>query len=225
MPLRTAAVGVGPSLARPAMEPLKSLDDGDIDDIALVRRVARQLGVDAAALEGDVLRGGRRARGPRVSVALQQATLVLKCAVRRVDHGGFVASVAFSRMGSGRRRWREQADRARRRHRRGEARVRARWRCQFRRVLAGWKWLAAGDAANKLIVRDADTGAEKHAFEHGGCVFSVAFSPDGKWLAAGDGANKLIVRDADTGAEKHAFEHGDFVRSVAFSPTGKGRRR
>ena len=30
---------------------LKSLDDGDIDDIALVRRVARQLGADAAALE------------------------------------------------------------------------------------------------------------------------------------------------------------------------------
>ena len=75
--------------------------------------------------------------------------------------------------------------------------------------------------ANKLIVRDADTGAEKHAFEHGGAVLSVAFSPDGKWLAAGDSAKKLIVRDADTGAEKHAFEHGGDVSSVAFSPDGK----
>ena len=49
---------------------------------------------------------------------------------------------------------------------------------------------AAGDDANKLIVRDADTGAEKHAFEHGGTVYSVAFSPDGKWLAAGDNAKR-----------------------------------
>ena len=64
--------------------------------------------------------------------------------------------------------------------------------------------VAAGDDAKKLIVRDADTGAEKHAFEHGGTVLSVAFSPDGR-LAAGDNADKLIVRDADTGAEKHAL--------------------
>ena len=69
-------------------------------------------------------------------------------------------------------------------------------------------------------MRDADTGAEKHTFEHGRLVYSVAFSPDGR-LAAGDYANKLIVRDADTGAEKHAFEHGGFVFSVAFSPDGK----
>ena len=40
-----------------------------------------------------------------------------------------------------------------------------------------------------LIVRDADTGAEKHAFEHGSVV-TVAFSPDGV-VAAGDDAKKL----------------------------------
>ena len=83
--------------------------------------------------------------------------------------------------------------------------------------------VAAGDYAGKLIVRDADTGAE-HAFETRGPLNSVAFSPDGR-LAAGDYANKLIVRDADTGAEKHAFETGSPPNSVAFSPDGKCRRR
>ena len=75
-------------------------------------------------------------------------------------------------------------------------------------------------------MRDADTGAEKHAFEHGSAVNSVAFSPDGKWLAAGDEAYKLIVRDADTGAEKHAFEHGalSFRRVLAGWEVARRRR-
>ena len=71
---------------------------------------------------------------------------------------------------------------------------------------------------NAKARRDAATGAETRAFEHGGGVGSVAFSPDGRWLAAGDSSNKLIVRDADTGAEKRACD--GMTRSGALSLSG-----
>ena len=61
---------------------------------------------------------------------------------------------------------------------------------------ADGRWLASGDKAKKLIVRDATSGEQKHCFTHGGEVMSVAFSADGRWLASSDSAKKLIVRDA-----------------------------
>jgi WD40 repeat protein len=55
-----------------------------------------------------------------------------------------------------------------------------------------------------------------------GCVYQVAFSPDGKHLAAACQDKTVRVFDPATGEQTAvALEHKDFVYSVAFSPDGK----
>ena len=72
------------------------------------------------------------------------------------------------------------------------------------------------------MVRDFAQGCETHAFEHGGGVTCVAFSPCGTFVAGGSWQDKaLVVRDVATGANTHApFVHGGYVRCCSFSPDG-----
>ncbi len=55
-----------------------------------------------------------------------------------------------------------------------------------------------------------------------GCVYQVAYSPDGKLIAAACQHKTVRLYDADTARLlAHAREHTDFVYSVAFSPDGR----
>lgn len=95
----------------------------------------------------------------------------------------------------------------------------------------GWEWryLRQQCDSSEVIFRD-------HGYS--GCVYRVAYSPDGKWLASVGGGNpnyrmkignepivagETIVRRADSGAIVHTLRgHGNVIMALGFS--GDGRR-
>src|SRR5262249_23642429 len=79
-----------------------------------------------------------------------------------------------------------------------------------------------GDGTVKLL--DAATGEELSTVRHGGCVFVIAFSPDGKTLATGSShGNSCGLWEVATGKEVAVLGPGPHnVHSIAFRPDGKG---
>ena len=69
--------------------------------------------------------------------------------------------------------------------------------------------MAAGDYANKLIIRNLNTGDTVHSFDHEGAVRCCAMQ--GSLVAAGDHTNKVIIRNLNTGDTVHSFDHDDLV--------------
>jgi WD40 repeat protein len=81
--------------------------------------------------------------------------------------------------------------------------------------------LASSDEDGLLIVRDANSGAERYRLmlpkTH---VYCMAFSGDGKHIAAGCNAGKVAVWELATGAQKTLHAQSGNMRAVAFNPNG-----
>ncbi len=57
---------------------------------------------------------------------------------------------------------------------------------------------------------------------HKGCVFTIAFSPDGKYLVSGSADKKVKIWSVEQKKEIASLkQYNKVVRSVSFSPDGK----
>jgi WD40 repeat protein/serine/threonine protein kinase len=83
------------------------------------------------------------------------------------------------------------------------------------------KWIASGDMAGRVTVRDAQTGAVRWEARHEPFALAVAFSHDGSKLASGGSDRKIQIYDAASGNVLSTLEgHTDGILSVRFSPDG-----
>ncbi|MDR1062521.1 MAG: PQQ-binding-like beta-propeller repeat protein [Azoarcus sp.] len=80
--------------------------------------------------------------------------------------------------------------------------------------------LLLGDAGNRLIVWDAETGQKLQELRTEGHVLSCAWSPDGGRLLSGNKGNRLIVWDAETGQKLRELRAEGRVWLCAWSPDG-----
>jgi WD40 repeat protein/CubicO group peptidase (beta-lactamase class C family)/Flp pilus assembly protein TadD len=85
------------------------------------------------------------------------------------------------------------------------------------------RFLASGDAAGLILVRDAATGRRLHELRgHRSSVNCLAFSPDGRLLAIGGEDHVVKLWDAETGNSAGGLEgFGEAVTAVAFRPGGR----
>jgi WD40 repeat protein/serine/threonine protein kinase len=83
------------------------------------------------------------------------------------------------------------------------------------------KWIASGDMAGRVTVRDAVTGAVRWEARHEPFVLAIAYSRDGSKLASGGSDRKIQIYDAASGNVLRTLQgHTDGVLSVCFSPDG-----
>jgi hypothetical protein len=83
------------------------------------------------------------------------------------------------------------------------------------------RWIASGDMAGRVTVRDAQTGAVRWEARHEPFVLAVAYSRDGSKLASGGSDRKIQIYDAASGNVLSTLEgHTDGILSVRFSPDG-----
>jgi len=182
----------------------------------LVRRQRAYLLVRSVLLAVESLRRFPTLEGDQ---ALRYGLALLPRPMARMQHGGWVYSVAFSPDGN----WLAGGSKD------GTARI---WEVATGQsyiiqhegpVVAvvfspNGRWLATGSSDGTASVW---SGRWKVAsMWHKGPVRAIAFSPDGKWLATGSEDGTAQVWDAATGQRVACMQHEGTVRAVAFSPDG-----
>lgn len=88
---------------------------------------------------------------------------------------------------------------------------------------ADGKWLATGDFAQKIQLRDPQTGEVKRVLQgHTGSINSVAFTADSQTLVSASLDKTIRLWDLDSGKTMRTLTgHTDWVLSVAISRDGK----
>jgi WD40 repeat protein len=78
--------------------------------------------------------------------------------------------------------------------------------------------IAWGDYHGNVVLRNYQTGEEKHFRPHIFDVRGLAFSPDGKKLASSSKDGTIVLTDVTTGQSEELWDSIDWAYSVAFDP-------